>query len=370
MYDLRRHPYFSTWKDPQSGLESSILTKRVSPIQQSFYFTNPSISADGAWLWFWAAYPPNLQKTLGVVSLDPDKPSIQVFPQAGFTDATPLIAPDSSGAYFCMEHTVYKVTTRGEVSEICSVDKEYIGMRHFRSIATHLTLSADGKYLLLDGDLGNFWWVGIGDIESGEVTILKEFANKHNHAQFSPTDPTLFMIPEDWWFDKLSGRSFQYDHRIWLMNIQQTRYENIRPKEWDGGRTARASHEWWAKDGTICWNDYDLGAHEYIMESGEIRNVWKRPLCHAHCNKNRTLWCADQNPYHWKEQPVEVLFYNRKTEQESRIVSAMPQPPFDRGKWHIDPHPQFSLDDSRIIYTTTVLGKVDVAIIDVAQLSG
>ena len=40
-------PLFSRWKDSVSGIESSILSTRVAPQQQTFYFCNPSLSADG-----------------------------------------------------------------------------------------------------------------------------------------------------------------------------------------------------------------------------------------------------------------------------------------------------------------------------------
>ena len=362
MHDLKQHPYFEPWTDPVSGVESFILSERVAPIQQSFYFTNPSVSADEKWLWFYAAFPPNRQRMLGAVSLNPEKPEIQLLPQAGFTCASPMVAPEGDAAFFCEGSSVYKVRLDGSTDVVCTVPKEYIGSRHFGRIATHLTLSSDGKYLLLDGDLGNFWWVGIGDIATGEVTILKEFGQHHNHAQFSPTDPKLFVIPEDWWYDKYSGRYFPYDHRLWLMDIDQTRYENVRPKSWDWGHTANASHEWWSKDGMICWNDYDRGTYECDAYTLEATHVWQRPLCHAHCNSDRQLWCADESPYKWEEKPLEILFFDRDRNVEIQIVSAMPKPPFPRDMYHLDPHPQFSPKDSWVVYTTTVRGKVDVAL--------
>ncbi len=362
MYDLNKHPFFESWRDPESGVESFILTERVAPIQQTFYFTNRGISPDEKWLWFYCAFPPNRQRMLGVVSLDPENPSIRLFPQAGFTSASPMVTPESDGAYFCMANSVHKVGLDGATRTICTVPESYIGNRSYSRIATHLTVSADGKHLLLDGDLGNFWWVGMGDLESGEVKILKEFGNHHNHAAFSPIDPKLFVIPEDWWNDKMSGRHFSYDHRLWLMDVDQRRYEVVRPKEWDEGRTSWASHEWWAPDGMLCWNDYERGTYECDPRTLEITHVWRRPLCHAHCSSDRRWWVADQSPYKWKEKPVEILFYDRANEGQRHIVTAMPEPPVERSLYHLDPHPQFSPNDSYLSYTTMVRGQVDVAV--------
>lgn len=361
--NLAKHPFFERWVDPASGIESFILRERVAPIQQSFYFTNPGVSPDGKWLWFYASFPPNRQGMLGVVSLDPDKPEAKLFPQAGFTGASPMITPESDGAYFCMANHVYRVGIDGSTRVMCTLPEEYIGKRNYSQIATHLTMSADRKYFLLDGDLGNFWWVGIGDIRTGEVTILKEFGNCHNHALFSPTDPKLFLIPEDWWCDKISGRYFKYDHRLWLMDIDQKRYEIVRPKDWDCGRTANASHEWWSADGMVCWNDYALGTYECDPYTLKTAHVWKRSLCHAHCSFDRRFWCADESPYRWKTKPVEILFFDRELNRDVQIVSAMPLPPVPRDMYHlVDPHPHFSPKDSWVVYTTTVRGQVDVAL--------
>lgn len=367
MYDLNKHPYFERWEDPVTGIESFVLKERVAPVQQSFYFTNASVSKDEQWLWFYTAFPPNRQRTLAVVCLNPDNPIIKHFPQAGFTAASPMVTPEGDAVYFCMANNVYRLDTEGKTSTVCTVSEDYIGRRQFTRIATHLTMSADGKYLLLDGDLGNFWWVGIGNIETGEVEILREFSNHHNHAQFSTTDPDLFLIPEDWWNDKVSGRHFCYDQRLWLMDVQKTRYEPIRPKDWYD-HNSRASHEWWSKDGLVCWNDYETGTYECDPYSLETTHVWKRGLCHAHCSSDRQYLCADESPYKWATQPVEILFYDRKQQQETAIVSAMPQPPISRDLYHLDPHPHFSPKDSWIVYTSMVRGQVDVALCPVQRL--
>jgi hypothetical protein len=379
MFDLAKHPFFERWEDPVSGVVSYVLKERVAPIQQAFYFTNPSVSADERWLWFYAAYPPNQQKTLACVSLDPDHPVIRHFPQAGFTSVSPLVAPQGDAVYFAMGNSVYKLMVDGRVTVVCTLPREYVRYRHFSRLATHLSLSADGRYLLLDGDLGNFWWVGLGDLETGSVKVLKEFCSHHDHAQFSPTDPELFMIPEDHWNDKVSGQRFHLNHRIWLMDVSQRRYEPVSPKDWYD-HNSNVTHEWWSKDGQVCWVDYKKGTFECDPYSLKTEHVWKREICHAHCSSDRQYWCADENPYKWATQPVEVAFFDRRTGREKAIVSAMPQPPVSkelyrfeppycsRDLYHLDPHPQFSPKDSWVVYTSMVRGAVDVALAPVAGL--
>jgi hypothetical protein len=373
MFDLSKHPYFERWVDPKSGVISYILMERVAPLQQAFYFTNSSVSADERWLWFYASFPPNRHPTLGCVCLDPATPMIRHFPQAGFLPTSPLVAPEGNAAYFCMANSVYKVSWDGTVKVVCTLPREYVRYRHLGRLATHLSLSADGKYFLLDGELGNFWWVGLGDVQTGAVKVLREFSVHHDHAQFSPTDPKLFLIPRDHWNDKVSGQRFYLDHRLWLMDIDQTRYEPVRPKDWYD-HNSNATHEWWSKDGLVCWVDYKKGTYECDPYSLETKHVWKRGICHAHCSSDRQYWCADENPYKWSTQPVEILFYDRRKGTERAIVSAMPPPPVSqelyrleppycpRDLYHLDPHPHFSPRDSWVVYTTMVRGQVDVAL--------
>ena len=118
----------------------------------------------------------------------------------------------------------------------------------------------------------------------------------------------------------------------------------------------------------ICWNDYERGTYECNPYTLEATHVWQRPLCHAHCSSDRRLWCADQSPYDWDDKPLEILFFNRDRKVDIQIVSAMPKPSLPRGMYHLDPHPQFSPQDGWIVYTTTVRGKVDVALAPVNQL--
>lgn len=363
-YQLALHPFFESWTDPVSGVESFILTQRVAPLQQTFYFTNPSVSADGKWLWFYCSFPPNPQRTLGVVSLDPTNPVIKHFPAAGFTSASPMVAPqgEEPGCYFALGASVWLQPLEGEPRIICTLNDKYIAGRRLTRLATHLTVSADGKYFLLDGEIGNHWFIAVGDRATGEVRVIKEFPNNHNHAQFSTIDPNLFLLAHDHTHDPITGRRLHFDTRIWLMDVNNSRYEPLTPfrycKPYDG-----IAHEWWASDGSVCYVDYEKGVFRVDPKGGDHQFVWKRPLCHAHCDASGRYWCADDSPYKWKERPCEVLTFDAATLEVTQIVSGMPAPRLGRDGYHIDPHPQFSPDGQWIVYTTTVRNAgADVAV--------
>ncbi len=368
-HEIERHPLFTPWHDPVTNVRSYVLTERVAPIQQGFYFVNPSVSDDERYLWFWCAFPPARYRTLGVVSLDPANPFIRHFPHAQFTPESPLIAASGDAIYYCDGPCIYHLSIDGTITEIARLDQQWVNNRYTDRIATHLTRSADGRYFLLDGPIGNHWFVGVAEVATGKIQILKELAAHYNHAQFSPIDPSRFLISQDWWHDRVTGQHFMFDHRTWFMDIHQSQFEPLLPSAWYGHGSA-ICHEWWSRDGRVCWIDYNQGAFECAMPAREIQHVWQRPLCHAHCSSDRRYWCGDQSPYTWDTQGCAILAFDRETGQERTIVSALPLPPFPRGAYHLDPHPHFSPRDTYIIYTTTVYGRIDVALTVVADMLG
>lgn len=366
---IDKHPYFQKWADPATGVESYILTERVAPMQKAFYFVNPSISADRQWLWLEVAFPPARPKMLAAVRLDPAAPQIVLLPHtSGFIAESPLIAAEGDAAYVAMGSEVWRASVGGKMDRICGLSHEYIAGRTVHRLCTHLTLSADGKYMLLDGEVGNVFFVGLGDLATGEVRILHEFARRYNHAQFSPHEPDLFLIAQDWWHDSVTGKRFPFEIRTWIMNTHQTVFEPAVPGLWAEGHNCNASHEWWTADGRIAWVDYAKGVFVCDLKSRQVEHLWAEPLCHAHCDPTMRYWCADESPYRWDKTPCQVRFRDIQTGLQTHIASAMPQPCYPRRWYHLDPHPHFSPRGDAVVYTTTVRGTIDAAIAPLAGI--
>jgi len=366
-YDLSQHPYFTKWEDPESKVVSYILTKRVAPVQFPFYFTNSSISPDGEYLFFYVGFPPSQHLYIGIVALNPENPWIAWYPQTSFAEASPMVAPDSSGVYHFTGPRLCFTSLKGETKIIGCIPDEYINHRHIYWLSTHLTISADGKYFLVDGKIGDDFFVALMDVKTGEFKLLHEFPYCHNHGQFSPVNPKQFLLPRDWQRDPSTGKYEFMENRLFVMDTDQTYYRPLFPEFWEG-HDGNSAHEWWSQDGIVCFVSYATGVFECNPDTLEKRHVWKRPLVHAQCNGDRTLYCADQSPYEWNQRPCEILFFNRQTQEEKHIVTAMPKPAYGRGDFHLDPHPHFSPDGRSIIYMTTVLGAVDVAVTPVEPL--
>lgn len=354
MIDLENHPYFTKYTDPQSGVESYILTEKVAGMYQHFYFSESSVTEDGKYLWICCSNPPAPFKTLAVVSLDPENPFIRHFPQAGITLGNPHITPEQDGVYYPDGNSIYKVDLNGNVSKIFQVAPTFLHGRTVDRLTTHSTVSCDGKYMLLDMLVGGVYYVMRIELATGAYKILNNFGRCYDHAQFCPTRPNLFLIDQDWWRDYHSGEYFCIDNRIWLMNTEGTYFEPLLPNTFYGRNGTSIAHDFWSEDGYLCWVDYHLGTYECNIDTRQTTYVWKRPICHCHTSPDRKLWVGDQSPYQWSEKPCEVLFYDRETNREIPIFSAMPEPKVPRGKYHHDPHPQFVCGGKYIVTTTTV----------------
>jgi hypothetical protein len=349
------HPLFKPFVDPVSGVTSHLLSEVVAPVQQSFYYVNPSLSADERLLWLMVAWPPSRARTLAVVSRDPANPFVRHFPQTQFPTAHPRVAPDG-GVWFGSGPTIFRMDCAGNTRRIFTLSDDIIAGRELKRLATHLSLSADGKFFLLDGAIGDTWFVGTAELDSGKFHLIREFDAQHNHAQFSPVDPGLFMVARDHYTDPVTGKFHHHTQRSFLMDTDGDRHQCINP-QFPCSPFHGACHEWWSQDGRLCYIDYDTGAYEYDPATGATVHAWKEPLCHAHCSRDRRFWCADESPYKWQKQPCKVLLFDRQTCRRTEIQSAMPMPGGDywgtRSIYHIDPHPQFSPRDSYVVYTAT-----------------
>ncbi len=358
------HPSFTPWTDPASGVESFILTRRAAPFQKILYYTAPGLSHDGRHLWFYAGWPPS--RRFAPACLNTETNHLRTF----HTDpANPRITPAGDAAYVRIHDGIFLQPFDGDPQPIARLPQDLIANRHIFSLVTTITVSADGRYILLDSHIGNRWLISILEIETGVITPLRWFHHCHHHAMFSPTDPDLFMLGQGPWHDPITGEKGNIDVRMWVMDIHGKRYEPVQPDLWFN-HNCMSCHEWWTPDGLVAWCDYDQGIYETDVRlpfTERTRTlVWPRPAIHADCNADRTQFVGDYHPYEWtSENPCAVWFFDRRSGREIPIASALPEapiPPADRRSYHFDPHPHFTPCGRFIMYTTTALGTLDVAI--------
>jgi len=147
-YDLSQHPYFVAWRDPESNVTSYILTERVAPVQENFYFTFECMSADGELMWFQATHPPGGGRSLAVVGLNPEAPFIKHWPNTGAGQGA--LTPDGRGCYVCLANEIWLWRVDEEPQRVCVLDAKWINHRAFSGLHG-ITLSADHLWRLRPG---------------------------------------------------------------------------------------------------------------------------------------------------------------------------------------------------------------------------
>ena len=171
------------------------------------------------------------------------------------------------------------------------------------------------------------------------------------------------MVAQDDWRHPDTGERWHFDNRIWLIR----RGETARPLF---PQPPRIGHEWWDPDGRHIWYLHFAGSGTQKVElaTGCVTVVWPGGCGHSHADVTGSLLVGD-NPRRDREnrtQAFDVSFYNASTDREAHIAASLPVLAIDR--YHGHPHPQFCPGDRWIAYTTTALGQIDVAFVDVREL--
>ncbi|MDR1190919.1 MAG: hypothetical protein LBK60_04535 [Verrucomicrobiales bacterium] len=373
---LHLSPLFTPWTDPVSGVTSYLLAPAAAaPFQQSFYYVNPSVSADGRYYWFYCAFPPagnhNHGRSLAVADFAAGQ--IRHFPETQFLDASPAVDPLSGEVYWCCGTEVWR---RGPGADDAPVFINRLPdaiTRHRRPwrVATHLTMSADRQCLNLDALVGIDCYIGVIPLDGTPVRVWQQFDRCYNHGQFSPVDPDLQLIAQDSATNPATGATRGIDNRLWLIRAGAPAYPLL-PASGSGMQ----GHEWWGGSGERVWYiHYHQGvkfitisdARPGMTDDPPATLVWPSAnISHAHTDTRERYLVADFLPP--LEPTSQVIFRDRATGGECIIVNFMPYLAPGLNAYHLHPHPQFCLNDEYICYTTLVRGRADVAFVPVADL--
>jgi hypothetical protein len=356
---------FEPYVDPQTQVTSWILRETVAPVQQGFYFVNSSFSADHRYLWFYAAFPPAAGHMLGVADLE--RQTVDLRPETGFDDASPRVDDATGGAFWGAAGAIWHTGPAGgdAVRLVNRIPAELVGGRLIQRLATHLTVSAEGRNFLIDARVGRESIIGALPLDGGDFDLWNRYDRNYNHGQFSPTDPELAMLAEDHITDPITGLTHRYTDRLWL----QRKGEPIRPIF---PEPTLCTHEWWHADGRHVYVVNAPGGRPEATYKIDIatREVQRVAAWHWHAHDfDRGRWfVGDRRGEFYRGCPSSVWFVNAETGQEVAIVSDNPEFFTPGRQYHIDPHPRFSPDGSWVVFTTTVRGRVDVAIARTSDL--
>lgn len=359
-----------------TGAEFYVLNTHVAAQQQTFYFVNPSMTDDCAFLWFYCSFPPAMCRTLGVVDLERDE--VYHFPETEFIGG-PLVDLHTGDVLFGARQGFFVRSPHPAqpLRKICGVPYELRKYGEPSSLGTHLTFSPDKSEIFVDARSGDRFIAGSLELDSGRFTPWREWDYCRNHAQFNPVDRNLVLMAEDHFVDLAHNvkRLIRYNERgefmrLWTLRRDGT--ETMHPPL-DGHR---ATHEFWSADGRkiyYCAYSPEQGNKAVVrldLMTGRHEIAAPVRAWHAFASKDESFLVYDENEVFYRGTASKVALYNRMTGKNVYIVSDNPAlaPRDEPSPYHLDPHPQLVGGERYVAFTTSVNGRADVAVAPVEPL--
>jgi len=361
-------PLFTPWKNPVTGVESLILTERPASVQTQFYYTHPSFTNDGRYLWlhckFVAPGGRSGADVLGVVDFELDE--LRVYHETAHNTGRPVIDLATGDAYWFNDLNLYKRGPRAnDVTTLVNKFPANIAAgRKPERIATHLTFCANGKSVNFDARFGNdnVTYLGELPLDGSPATLWEEIDGFFDHGLFSPIDPDLMMFACEYWQYHAPFDGKKPYHRLWMIR-RGGKAEPILKQP-----VSHSGHEWFDVDGEHVWYvHYGVGIKRVNLKTRAEENLWPARLAHGYSDRTGKLLIADT-----MADPVVcdciVIFKNLNTGKEVELVHRGPLAPDLTQCGHLHPHPHFCNQDKYVCYTTTVHDRVDLALTNVSHL--
>lgn len=365
---------FTPWTHPASGVQSLVLTTRIAPVQQSFYYTHPSFSNDGGYLWLRCGYPPqggrHSIQVLGVADLGNN--DVRVYPETQFPAESAMVDTTTNEVYWTNNLDVWKRGPQpSDQAVLVNRFPAELATGRLALIATHPTFSANRRSLNIDArfiqhDGTPICYIGELPLDGSAFILWQKIEGFYlDHGLFSPSDPELQIFAHEYWQDHGQHEPFDGQrpyHRIWKIR----RGEKAEPLLC--APVSHSGHEWWSVDGRHLWYvHYGVGVKKVALDTREEFLVWPGHFAHAHSSMCGRYLVADRMNL---PSPADcnVIFFDTVTGKSIEIVNRGPLAPHLTQCGHLHPHPQFCLKDRYICYTTTVHERVDVALVAVKDL--
>ncbi len=204
---------------------------------------------------------------------------------------------------------------------------------------------------------------GRGDpLDGGDFELWHRFDRTYNHAQFSPTDPDEALFAEEFHADPITGLTFPITNRMWVIRRGQKPRPILREPKW-------VTHEWWDADGKHVWCVWGNDTWRVRVADGEVEQIpFPRHCWHSHSSRDGRLIVGDSNNGFYRGCASTVHFMNRDTGKVIVLAEHAERTDYAGRNYHIDPHPRFCYNDQYVVFTTTVRGEIDVAIVPTAEL--
>jgi len=291
---------------------------------------------------------------------------MNVYHETQFSSASPMVDGGSGDVYWINGLDLWR---RGPLAQdrpawVNRFPADVANGRPPERVETHLTRSADGKCVGIDARFGGETYIGEMPLDGSPVSIWETSTSFYDHAQFSPTDPDVQMVALEYWqdhvHDAFDGR-LPYN-RLWTIK-RGGRLDPVLNEP-----VSHSGHEWWDTDGKHIWYvHYGVGIKKVDLATRAETLLWPGHLAHGYSDAAGVFLVADM----MADTVVcdcHVAFFNTTTGNAIDIVNTAPLPADVTQCTHLHPHPRFCLRDRYICHTTTVYGRVDMALVPTGPL--
>lgn len=370
--DIRESSLLTPIKDPATGVTSYQL-ENPGRIQNNYYFTVPSTTADDRYLSIVSTHPGDREQNIWLA--DFEKNTLRPVTTKGFAVESMILDEERGKIWYAQNGAVYGQAIedtepdRGEL--LFTFPEEIAKGRPVVGFSNHITYNHDGSRFAFCGSVDGLWYIGFYDLREKAAHIVHTAVGKATHVQYAPDASNNILFCHDWWISPETGRYYDWDHRLWLYEDAS---KTVRPvyliehaPNPNGGH--KPFHEFWSRDGKaiyLCDMPQGVVRHDpKAPESFEL--VWPGAHCHAHCNAKGTRFVSDINPYGWpRGENAQVAYCDTETGREGYIARNLPPAPifscqrqYDR-HYHPHPHPSFSASENYVNYTSTMDGGLNV----------
>lgn len=321
---------FSTWTDPESGVESSLLEADSLGLGPTETVPSPfpNATTDGRLYWAFGDVTGN-SRTLTAIDLESE--TVHRVASLDRDALLPAIDPATGTVHVLVDGSLETYTPQLTDDTACIERTRTIDAAILEDAVAGLTRSADGDRIGFVADDGRTRRVASIYLPDGEVDIWHSGTVGCDVVRFSPTDPTVVL------FAREASRAAAAD--AWLAR------EGLGSRPLGPQLPGRHRAYWWRPDGSGIWYvDPDAGVGFLDLEIGHRRTVWEVPARAAHATHDGGTIAAAVSD----DDRTGV----RVTDGRSTVDVVSTREHSGDRSWY--PHPTFLAGDSYLGYTTVV----------------
>lgn len=246
-----------------NGIVSYILDTHIANHQISMYYTNPSITDDGKYIWFWLTKD---RDNFELALFDVEQDEIRKYKDMKITSSSSYVDVTTGEVYWVkppkdqkFKGDFYDLVKRGplpkdKIEKVAKIPHFLDNALPPRQVVTHLSPSADRKSFAFDSGhypANNKTYLGIVPIDGRKPQLWKILDRRYNHAQMHPVYNDVMLAAQDYFRDDLGQygekrERIAIDNRMWII-YQDGEALPVFPKP------NNIYHEWWDASGKYLW---------------------------------------------------------------------------------------------------------------------